>query len=231
MEAVSREMKIADIVLAHSECAVVLRRHRIDFRLRGALRLDEACLRRGVDSSLVLRELNRAIAERSAPREVGADTPTDALLQHLVDNHHRYLRDVLPMLVSLAKTVARLDRAEHVRLTNVRDLVQEFSDTLLLHLDREESEVFRAASEDASAPALLLLPAMEDDHVEVQDLLEEIRQATDEVAEPPLPSLGFRVLMRELAYLEANTRQHLHLENGILLPRLASKAPARAVGR
>src|SRR5690348_18108005 len=106
-DGINERQTVAQIVLDHSECASVLRHHRIDYCCRGEQPLAEACRQRGADLGEVLHDLKRAI---SARQKVASDDPrelsTEDLLERIVRRHHRYLRDALPFLVPLAKKVA-----------------------------------------------------------------------------------------------------------------------------
>lgn len=221
MNGMNEQTPVAQIVLDHSETAGVFQRHRIDFCCKGQLPLEEACRQRGADPKVVLAELAQAIAERREP--VGVDpreVPTDVLLAHIVQRHHRYLRDALPFLVPLSKKVARVHGAYHPNLLDVRDFVEELSDALLPHLDQEEQVLF---------PALLVggkdaliaeeLSTMHADHLEVARLLEQLRYAAEDFSLPEDACTSFSTLYRELKALEMDIFQHVHLENHVLMPR------------
>ncbi|MDQ3265393.1 MAG: iron-sulfur cluster repair di-iron protein [Myxococcota bacterium] len=219
----SAQTPVSQIVLDHSECATILVRHRIDYCCNGGLPLAEACKKRGVDPQELLGELEEAITQRSEPR--GADPrtlKTDELVAHIVRRHHRYLRGALPFLVPLATKVARVHGAHNANLLDVRDLVEELADTLEPHLDHEEQVLFPVlVGENPEENLAATLAANHGDHLEVADLLEELRNASHNYHLPGTACSSFTTLYRELQALEADLFEHVHLENHVLLPRFA----------
>lgn len=222
MANLSAGMSVGAIVLEHSECAQVLRRHRIDYCCQGAQTLEQACERRGVEAARVLSELTQAITLRGEP--VGPDlreVPTGALVQHVVERHHRYLREALPFAVPLAKKVARVHGDHDPRLRDLRDAVEALGDSLVPHLDQEEKVLFPALTSAAGDAALIAteLADMHADHLEVAALLERIHAASGGFTVPDWACTSYSTLLRELCALEADLFTHVHLENQVLLPR------------
>lgn len=222
---------VGDLVLEHSECAAVLRRHRIDFCCKGHVPLAEACADRGLDAAAVAEELEQAISRRAAPLYAGPDPrrmSTMALLAHIVSKHHDYARRSLDLLVPLANKVARVHGEGDPRLVELRRLVEELNLGLRPHLEREEKELFPALAATTSASHLVngLLGPIEEEHQAVGLLFRRIRDVTDDFALPDWACNSYRTLFRELEALEADTHEHVHLENHVLLPRAAATTRA-----
>jgi len=225
MNAMTQQTPVAQIVLDHSETAGVFQRHRIDFCCKGQLPLEEACRQRGADPKVVLTELEQAVTERREPVGVNPrDIPTEALIEHIVQRHHRYLRDALPFLVPLAKKVARVHGAYHPNLLDVRDYVEELSDALLPHLDQEEQVLFPALLGDGKGMEERVateLATMHADHLEVSRLLEQLPYSAHDFALPEDACTSFTTLYRELNAMEMDIFRHVHLENHVLMPRFS----------
>jgi regulator of cell morphogenesis and NO signaling len=225
MTLLNEKTPVAQIVLDHSECAGVFQRHRIDYCCKGELPLDEACRQRGADPKAVLEELERAVAERREPAGIDPrEVPTDVLVSHIVRRHHQYLRDALPFLVPLSKKVARVHGAHNPNLPEVRDLVEELSNLMLPHLDREEQVLFPALEGEGKGREEVIaaeLSTMHGDHLEVAKVLESLRTAASEFEIPDWACTSYTTLYRELAAVEADIFQHVHLENHVLMPRFA----------
>lgn len=225
------QMTVAEIVLDHSEAAAVFTRYRIDYCCKGDLALDEACRQRGADAKKVLVELEEAIAQRQGQRGLDLrEVDTETLVDHIVRRHHRYLRDAMPFLVPLAKKVARVHGGHNPKLLDVRDAVEELSDVLLPHLEREEQVLFPALSKhdgrnpEAAEVVTSELSNMHADHLEVSKLLERIRGGADEFTLPDWACTSYATLFRELEAVETDVFEHVHLENHVLMPRFLSKA-------
>src|SRR5688500_15473694 len=104
---------VAQLVLEHSECAAVFKRHRIDFCCRGDVSIEAVCAEKGIDARALVQELSAAIAERKGtttadPRSLS----TAALIGHIITKHHEYLRKALPFVETLAAKVSRV-HGEH----------------------------------------------------------------------------------------------------------------------
>ncbi|MBX5482910.1 MAG: iron-sulfur cluster repair di-iron protein [Myxococcaceae bacterium] len=218
---------VAQIVLDHPECASVFRQHRIDYCCRGEQSLDEACRQREVGVGEVMEELKRAIATR---RPVSRpDDPrlldTEALIERIVRRHHGFLREALPFLVPLAKKVARVHGAHNAHLLDVHGYIEELSDLLLPHLDREEEVLFPALLGHQGAGGVETIASevasLHEDHLQVAELLERLRNAAHDFTVPEWACTSYTTLMRELSAVEADVFAHVHLENHVLLPRYA----------
>lgn len=221
---------VAAIVLDHSACARVFQKHRIDFCCGGNVTVEQACAARGLDAAVVEGELQAAIRERGeGPIADPRSVPTAALISHIVDKHHGYLRRTLPAVLALATKVARVHGGREPKLRALAAAVQEIADVLGPHLDQEERVLFPALSAgNADAPQTAAeLADMMDDHRAVARLLDRIHDASDGFRVPAWGCNSYRALFSELGNMDGDIRQHVHLENHVLLPRFLPR-PADA---
>ncbi len=224
---------VAQIVLDHSACAPVLQRLQIDFCCRGHLALEQACEERGVDAKRVIRELESAIATRDEDDLDVFDArllDNRALIEHIVNVHHLYLRDVLPFLVTLSQKVARAHGARVPGLLELQDVVLALRDELIPHIDYEEYTVFPALLSRAPGDPIIreALKTMYSEHPGVALLLGEVRRLTGDYTVPEEACTSYTTLFRELEKLESDTLRHVHLENHVLMPRFVSLVPGAA---
>lgn len=221
---VTLSQTVANIVIDHSETALVFQRHRIDFCCRGHLSVEQAARERGVDIDALLKQLGDVIAERRTDVQPSTmrDWSTPDLIAHIVDKHHAYLRKTLPYLRPLAKKVARVHGEHDPKLRDLEVTVDELAEVLLPHLDEEEAKLFPALCATVGTPApetSAQLATMLDDHLEVAALLERMREQTDNYTIPDWACGSVRTLFRELEAVERDTLTHVHLENHVLRPR------------
>jgi regulator of cell morphogenesis and NO signaling len=222
---VTLSQSVANIVIDHSETALVFQRHRIDFCCRGHLSVEQAARERGVDIDALMKQLGDVIAERRAGVQASTtmrDWSTPDLIAHIVDKHHAYLRKTLPYLRPLAKKVARVHGDHDPKLRALEVTVDELTEVLLPHLDEEETRLFPALRATVGAPApetSAQLATMVDDHLEVAALLERVREQTDNYTIHDWACGSVRTLFRELEAVERDTLTHVHLENHVLRPR------------
>lgn len=218
-----RHATIARIVLDHSECAAVFQKNRIDYCCKGELTLEQACSARGLDPSLLMADLEAAIASRQGghtdddPRELG--TPT--LIGLIMSRHHEYLRRVLPFLQPLAAKVSRVHGDHNPKLRAVESTFVELVDALVPHLDQEEQVLFPSLMSREPDRAIVdkELSSMHEDHLAVGAMLDRLRTAAEEFRTPDWACNSYRTLFRELEALEADILRHVHLETHVLMPR------------
>ena len=212
----SPDASVASLVLDHPAAARILQKHRIDFCCRGERSLGEACAARGISVHEVLAELNSSRASGTGRDSRSLTTPE--LIDHIVEQHHGYLRETLPFVLALASKVARVHGDANERLRLLDSTVRELADTLQGHLEHEEESVFpalRANHPDASG----LLQGMIAEHERVGELIWSLRAAADDYRVPDWACRSYRALFTELARLEYDVLRHVHLENHVLRPR------------
>jgi len=222
---ISAKDAVADIVSSHSECAPVFQKHRIDYCCRGHLPLEEAAKARGIDANALIAELEEAIEKRSQPSSIDFRAMrTATLIAHIIATHHEYLRQALPFVVPLAAKVARVHGSENPRLRDLESVVRALESSLLPHLDREEDTLFPAlmAKDPDRDVARRELSEMMEDHLEVAELLERMRNATEDYRLPGFACNSYRTLFAELEKMEADILRHVHLENHVLMPRFST---------
>ncbi len=221
---IDSQQTVASLVLDHSECAAVFKRHRIDFCCRGDVSIAATCAEKGLDTGALVDELSRAIAERKGDGSDPRGLSTPALVGHIVSKHHEYLRNALPFVAQLAAKVSRVHGDHDPRLRELDASVVRLVGALLPHLDVEEETLFPAMLAKQPDRALLSreLGSMQEEHLAVGALLEKMRTVTDGYGLPEWACNSYRTLFKELEQLEGDVHTHIHLENHVLRPRFAA---------
>ncbi len=153
--------------------------------------------------------------------------PDAALVAHIVERHHAYVRRALPYVVPLLARVAGFHGKRDGRLWALADAGEELADALEASLDAEEQVLFPALLAGAFDVARREALRMSGHHRDVRLLLGLIRSLADGFAAPAWADGGHRALLEELEALEDDLLEHMHLEGFVLVPRLVA-APARA---
>ena len=218
-----RSESIAELVLEHSAIAPVLRRHRIDFSAKGSMTLEQVC---ELSVEVVLSDLQRAVQspDQRPFTDPRAMSPA-ALMFHIVARHHAFLRDVLAVSEGLALKVERVHAGRGAPLTRIREVVHELRTLLEPHMEHEEVMLFPALLEHSMSKEELLAEAAasKNEHARTSALLSELRQLTDDYSPPDWADSSVRGLFHQLEGLEADTLEHVHLENYVLFPSLAAQ--------
>ena len=222
---------LGEIVGDDSRAAVVLERFGLDYCCGGHRTLAEAA----TDSHLPLAPVVDALSALGAP---DPDDPgqrwsdLDALTRHIVERHHKYVREMIPAIDGwLAKLVAR-HGTRHPELSEVWENFGELARELTSHMAKEETLLFPAIDDLAAArrggsraPAspfgTVLHPVrvMEDEHRAAGEWLGRIGKLTANYTPPPDACTTYRLCYGELRRFQADLVQHVHLENNVLFPR------------
>jgi regulator of cell morphogenesis and NO signaling len=153
--------------------------------------------------------------------------PPAALVAHLVDTHHRYLWVELPRLCTLAEKVETAHGTRHPELHDVVRLIRAARLDLEPHLYKEEQILFPMITELAASPTPLTfhcgsladpIAVMLRDHDRAGELLEQLRELTDDFTAPAHGCASYRALYDGLRELTADTHLHVHKENNVLFP-------------
>ena len=227
-----RRRTVGEVVAEDYRLGAVFKRFGIDFCCGGGLPIEEACQRRGVsypelESALESAQPARAEGQMPDPR----GWPPAFLADYIVNVHHRYCRETLPVLEQFTQKVARVHGPGRPALVELHRTLMELSHEMEAHMTAEEEEVFpaiRALEEDSSgsapapeaptAPGPDLLARMEDEHETASGLMAEIRRLSDDFTPPEGACATWRAAYAKLEEFESDLHRHVHLENNVLFP-------------
>jgi len=222
MVAVDLSTTLAAVVLAHPECAHVLRTHRLDYCCRGSLTIAEACVGKGLDAAALLDELAATVGthpRRGSPD--ARDLSRSELIDCLRDAHRRSVRHATRVVGPLLLDVARTRDDE---LDELVDVFHALVALLKPHVEEEDAVLFpELLSRSCSVSRIHRdLHALRQEHFVIGDRLAYVRSLTDGFAFPSGSDVGYLTLMRELSSFDEHLRACVHLENHVLLARLAA---------
>ena len=236
---VTERTAVGDIVAKYPKAARVFEAHRIDYCCGGDHPLTEACDAAGASPAAVLNEILQAVAKPVADRDWTADTLAD-LIQHIVDVHHAYLREELPVLTNrLQKVLAAHGERHGASLSALSAAFDELHRDLGPHLEKEERILFpailrceQAAGEPGGARAAGAaglrhpIAVMQQEHESAGRALKQMRTVAEDYTVPADGCTTYRALFDGLVRLEADLHRHIHLENNILFPRVIALGAA-----
>ncbi|MCB0978043.1 MAG: iron-sulfur cluster repair di-iron protein [Acidimicrobiales bacterium] len=212
---------LAQAVTANPGAARVFDKLGLDFCCHGKRSIAEASAAAGLDPALVVAELG----ELAVVDQEWSDLEPAALVDHIVETHHDYLHEEMPLLVALAAKVASVHGERHPELAEVSRLTAAIQDDLDPHLTKEERILFPAIKaltegerEFPFGPIANPIRMMMAEHDGTGELLEAIRAATNGYAVPADGCASYQSLYQRLEALEADTHLHVHKENHHLFP-------------
>lgn len=229
---VERPLTIGEMVVEDYRKADVFRSFGLDYCCGGKKSLQEACAKKGIDVQAVQQALE-AIDLMSSAHELDDDSwEPDELAEHIVNRHHRYVDNALPVLRELTAKVARVHGEKHPELLEIAFHFNAVAQELQLHMHKEEQILFpyirkmAAAGRDNSAMPFPVFGTvenpvrmMEAEHENAGEIMAEIRRLSDDFRAPAEACTSYRVLFAKLHEFEQDLHRHIHLENNILFPK------------
>jgi regulator of cell morphogenesis and NO signaling len=215
---IGADSKIGDLAAELPGAARVFMRHGIEFCCGGQQTLAAACEAAGVPLERLAGELTEAKSEAPDDTSGWSERSLSELIDHILDQYHRPLRQLLPHLVGRADHVAMV-HGEQPQLQEVAGVVTRLAHELQLHMAKEENVLFPWIRSGQGANAHGPVRVMLMEHQDAAHALRELHELTGGFASPPGACPTWRTLYAQLAELNESMRRHMHLENNILFPR------------
>lgn len=227
----SPETPVAELALHVPGAARVFERTGIDFCCGGQASLAAACAAKGLDTGEILAALRftQTLPEITDARWQGE--PLEALIRHIVERHHTYVRTSVPQIEKWLEKVVDVHGGRHPELLAVRHTFQAMAGEMAQHMAKEELILFPAIRrlaapekperagakcfETLAHPVRMMLA----EHEHTGHDLAEMRKAAGDYIPPPDACGTYRALYQALAEFESDMHRHVHLENNVLFPR------------
>ena len=225
---------IREIVTQNPSSAKVFHRFDIDLCLQADLSLEGACQELQLSVDQVLEKLTDSEAQERGG--MALDTATlslSRLVQHIVRIHHQCVRQELPRLAEMALKLAatRGDRASE--LAKVAELIERLRGEMYTHIQKEEQVLFPFISQMDHESIVVYPPShacfrsvthpifmMEQEHESADQIVAELIRLTNHFEPPSWACATHIALFSGLREFEADLKQHVHLENDVLFPRV-----------
>ena len=225
------DTSLAEIVNADPRAAIVFDQLGLDYCCRGHETLEVATRKQGLALGTVEAEL-QALGDTVPGGSLDDRWPDLArLVDHIVDNHHKYVREIQPVISAWLDKLVERHGERHPELAKLRDTFAHSAADLEAHMIKEERILFphivamakrQADDPPISSPFGSLqnpIRAMENEHLEAGDSFERMRALTNGFVPPEDGCTTYRLCFRELERFERDLHRHVHLENHVLFPR------------
>ena len=213
-----RQQTLGDLAANHPGATRVFLRNRLDFCCGGKRTLEAACAQAGLDAGAIARELDTV---ETTPGDLVWETrPAADLADYIEARYHATLRRDLPTLIGAAQKVERVHASKPAVPAGLTDVLVEFWEDMQEHMGKEERILFPALRAGARGERVSMpIHVMEREHDEHAVALHRIRELTGDHVAPGHACATWRALYDGLARLEAELREHIHLENNVLFRR------------
>lgn len=228
---IDSKITVGEIVKNNYQTAEVFKRYKIDFCCGGNKTINEACS----DKNIAVDELTTALSEKTNQNAGGnhnyKDWDADFLANYIVNVHHKYVKENIPLLSEFTNKIASVHGSRHPELLKVASYFGEVASELQHHMMKEERILFpyiiklqdaynKKASIDPSPFGTVRNPItmMEMEHDSAGNLLKLMREATNDYTLPEDACSTYTVTFKKLDEFENDLHLHIHLENNILFP-------------
>jgi regulator of cell morphogenesis and NO signaling len=229
---IQKESKIGDIVAENFRAAQVFERYGLDFCCGGKKSIAEACQSKGINANEVLNLLAELPENGGVSPAHFNSWEVDFLIDYIVNNHHRYVKQALPVISEHTQKVASKHGENHPEVITIAELFSRISEELEVHMQKEERMLFpyikrlleieRSGEDAPHAPFGTVenpIRVMEAEHEAAGNLMAEIKTQSNSFTPPEDACTTYRVLYQELNEFENDLHMHIHLENNILFPK------------
>jgi regulator of cell morphogenesis and NO signaling len=227
-----RTATIKSIVTNDFRAAAIFEKYSLDFCCKGGVSIEQACSEKNLDPALIYADLAQLAPQSHANQPRFSEWPMDELIDYIVNVHHRYVREAIPVVHAHAQKVASVHGDRHPEVVTIAGHFETVVKDLNSHMMKEELVLFpyikglvkakRGTGVFPSAPFGTVQNAigmMEAEHQAAGEELYEIRSLSNSYAAPDDACTTYRVSFQELQQFEQDLHQHVHLENNILFPK------------
>jgi regulator of cell morphogenesis and NO signaling len=231
-EGIYGQLTLSQIVTKNFRAAGIFEKYSLDFCCKGNKLFSDACIEKNLNEAEILSEIQNteAAADNSSLRAVEWDL--DFLVDYIINNHHKYVRNSIPLISAHAEKVASKHGDNHPETIEINKIFLRVSKDLKQHLMKEEEILFpfikylvktdrQKLRAERSYFGTILNPVnmMEAEHRSAGESMFQIRKLTDNFNPPDDACTTYRTYFKELKEFEGDLHKHVHLENYILFPK------------
>jgi regulator of cell morphogenesis and NO signaling len=225
------EKTLAEIVTDNIRSAIIFEEAGLDFCCKGKRSLKDACEEKNIDPQKIVNELTNLSINGNGTQNVD-DWSLDFLVDYIINNHHQYVRRMIPVISLHADKVASVHGNNHPETLKIADLFLAVREELEMHMMKEERILFPQIKQMVQTQkengqyfpppfGTIQNPIrmMESEHTSAGDALSQIRTLSNNYTHPEDACNTFKALYSELKEFEEDLHKHIHLENNILFPK------------
>ena len=230
---IRKEDSIRDIVLSDYRTANVFTRYGIIFCCGGNIPLEQVCASKDIDVLDILEELERATTTIQIGSDIRfQDWDASFLAEFIVQVHHQHLKNSFPIVKGYVQLFLDGHKSKYPELEDLGELVDHLIMETTVAMQDEEDIYFPYIKRIAHAYLrrepygdLLMrtlrkpLKVIGTRNDSIKQLLNKIRLITSDYVAPENSCVTHKVTFFNLNQLDTDIRQHLYLENDILIPK------------
>lgn len=225
-------LSLAAIVSYNYKAAAIFEKFNIDFCYEGEKTISEACKEKGIEAEKVFSELENIDSNKvEIPVRVD-DWELDIIVDYIINNHHKYVRNMIPVITTHTEKAASLQGKEHPEIIEAAKTFSSVYKELKQHMMKEEEILFpyikylvqvknREIKYEKPYFGKIGNPInmLELEHQSAGEDMYKIRKLTNNYTPPKDASEAYILCLKELKEFEEDHHKHVHLENHLLFPK------------
>ena len=226
-----KTIKIGEIVTQDFRAAEIFKNAGIDFCCGGNQSLEQACMEKNIDSTVLETELAKLENTTVNALHNFNEWSLDFLCDYIVNTHHKTVMRLLPQLTAYTQKIELVHGTHHPELIEIATLFSQINDELLQHLKKEEEvlfptikDVLKTNSSESKKIIISEITRMKGEHEFAGGAMDKINVLSDNYSVPDDGCNTYRVTYKLLEEFEDDLHIHVHLENNILYPKALSLA-------
>ena len=226
------QKEIGQYVADDFRTAAIFSNYKIDFCCNGNRTVAEACDKNGIDSNVLLDELNDILNPKTDETIDYKSWPIDLLAEYIEKKHHRYVEEKIPVLRQFLDKLCKVHGERHPELFKINELFTASAGELASHMKKEELILFpfvkrmlkaKLGNEAIQSPQFGTVEnpigMMMEEHDNEGQRFRNIAELTDNYSPPADACNTYKVTYAMLDEFEKDLHLHIHLENNILFPK------------
>lgn len=212
-------MRIGEVVTLLPQAMQYFKELGIDYCCGGFRQLDQVLEELNQDKDRVYAKLKEIQHLTQATKTFDAMNANE-LCDYIVNKHHAYVWEVLPLINDYLKAIMRAHGVNHPEVFRIGSEFGRLSADLQQHLIKEEELLFPLLKQNDDISATSLAHIIIDEHEEAGAILAKLRTISNDYTLPSDACATYAKLYDALQELEDDLHTHIHLENNILLKKL-----------
>ncbi|MGB1308860.1 MAG: iron-sulfur cluster repair di-iron protein [Oceanihabitans sp.] len=225
------QKQIGQYVAEDYRTAAIFSKYKIDFCCNGNRTIEEACTKKGIDSNMLVDELEKVINTNTGQSIDYKSWPLDLLAEYIEKKHHRYVAEKIPVLRQFLDKLCRVHGERHPELFKINELFTASAGELAAHMKKEELILFPFIKKMVNAKLVQgaiqapqfgtvenPIEMMMQEHDNEGERFREIAALTNNYNPPADACNTYKVTFAMLDEFEKDLHLHIHLENNILFP-------------
>lgn len=224
------DLTLSEIVTSKPAAAVLFENYNLDFCCGGKRKLSEVLKNEPTKLKEVISQIEKLFESKSEPETDFDRFSLSRLVDYIVETHHSYVKENLPVIQQHLEKVALKHGEFHPEMRKINTLFAEIKNDFEQHMMKEEMILFPQIKKmelfpldgtkstnfsDMQQP----IHVMENEHEAAHKLIDEIKQLSNNFTPPADACTTFKLCLDELKFFESDLHRHVHLENNLLFPK------------